>query len=341
MAAETKRTTTAKERAEHAKKDARKVHEGSPFVSVEQHRYMNHLATGLRGVARGSTPTRSRAWCAGLCSTCTRTRTPAVPLALVGGRLFPYPKNDEAHARAPPAPSSTRPTRETKDTSWTGAISKLLQALTHNPEDLGLHFQVFRKHGGPSRVEALARAIAENRVGRALHRAGEPGIVSGRSPRTTACRSWRARVLYYKHTQQRSSGFLHAHVRLNPRAAQAARYFDCGTPAAELRVVYKGNSSARILRRAVRLADGRRRRFPARGGRLRRRGGGAADQAGRRRPRSHPQSRTRRGTRSSRRSRRASLPPRSAAASSSRRTPRLLRDNKRMKAMIMASMGDA
>ena len=239
MATETKRTTTAKERAEHAKKDARKVHEGAPFVSVEQHRYMNHLATvcakwhgvdadALRGVVR---------W---FVQYVHAHPDAAVPIALVGGRLFPYPKKDEAHAKRPGAIFNT-PNEETKDTSWTGAISKVLQALTHNPEDLGLHFQVFRNME-PELGDVLEKAIAENRVGalfieqesqesfRAItHTDGLPQLVH--------------RVLYYKHAKQRSSGF-YAHVRLNPRAAQAARYYDCGTNPTEMRLVYKGNSSA-------------------------------------------------------------------------------------------------
>jgi len=239
MAAETKRTTTAKERAEHAKKDVRKVHDGPPFVSVEQHRYMNHLATvcakwhgvdadALRGVLR---------W---FVQYVKAHPDAAVPLALVGGRLFPYPKNDEAHARRPGSIFNT-PDEATKDTSWTGAISKLLQALTHNPEDIGLHIQVFRNME-PELGEALEEAIEENRVG--------PLFIEQESQE-----SFRAitqadglpqlgtRVLYYKHAQQRTSGF-YPHVRLNPRAAQAAHHYDCGTNPAELRVVYKGNSSA-------------------------------------------------------------------------------------------------
>ena len=63
MAVVVRLVSAAKERAEHAKKDARLVHGGPPFVSVEQHRYMNHLATvcakwhgvdadALRGVLR-------------------------------------------------------------------------------------------------------------------------------------------------------------------------------------------------------------------------------------------------------------------------------------------------
>jgi len=239
MAAETKRTTTAKERAEHAKKDARKVHEGPPFVSVEQHRYMNHLATvcakwhgvdadALRGAVR---------W---FVQYVNAHPDAAVPLALVGGRLFPYPKNDGAHARRPGSVFNT-PDEETKDTSWTGAISKVLQALTHNPEDLGLHFQVFRNME-PELGEALEKAIAENRVG-ALFIEQESQESFRAITKDDGLPQLGARVLYYKHTQQRSSGF-YAHVRLNPRAAQAARYYDCGTPPTELRVVYKGNSSA-------------------------------------------------------------------------------------------------
>lgn len=238
MATETKRTTTHKERAEHAKKEARNVHEGPSFVSVEQHLWINHLAEvcakwhgvdadALRGVVH---------WFVKYLHAHPEA---AVPIALVGGRLFPYPKNDEAHAKRPGAIFNT-PNGDTKDTSWTGAISKLLQALTHNPEDLGLHFQVFRNME-PELGDALNKAIAENRVG-ALFIEQESQESFRAISKDDGLPQLGARVLYYKHAKQRSSGF-YPHVCLNPRATQAARCYDCGTAPAELRVVYKGNSS--------------------------------------------------------------------------------------------------
>jgi len=335
MAAETKRTTTAKERAEHAKKDARKVHEGSPFVSVEQHRYMNHLATvcgawhgvdahALQGVVR---------W---FVQYVYAHPDAAVPLALVGGRLFPYPKNDEAHARRPGSVFNT-PDEETKDTSWTGAISKLLQALTHNPEDLGLHFQVFRNME-PEPGEALARAIAENRVG-ALFIEQESQESFRAITKDDGLPQLGARVLYYKHTQQRSSGF-YTHVRLNPRAAQAARYFDCGTPAAELRVVYKGNSSAESYGGpCVSLTD-------AAGDSQPEVAGSDAEEEAPLTKRSPPAAKPPAKPDEKGHAIVASLKKGKLAAEKRSReleqeNAALLRDNKRMKAMIMASMGDA
>ncbi len=339
MAAETKRTTTAKERAEHAKKDARKVHDGPPFVSVEQHRYMNHLATvcakwhgvdadALRGVLR---------WFAQYVHAHPDA---AVPIALVGGRLFPYPKNDEAHAKRPGAIFNT-PNENTKDTSWTGAISKLIQALTHNPEDLGLHFQVFRNME-PELGDALETAIEENRVGalfieqesqesfRAItHTDGLPQLVH--------------RVLYYKHAQQRSSGF-YPHVRLNPRAVQAARYYDCGTNPTELRVVYKGNSSADTYGGpCVSLADAAGESQPEAAA------GSDSEEEESLATRSPPQagkSATKPGKARTNDAYVASLKKGKYAAEKRSReleqeNAALLRDNKRMKAMIMAAMGGA
>ena len=333
MAAETKCTTTAKERAKHAEKDARKVHDGPPFVSVEQHRYMNHLATvcakwhgvdtdALRGVLR---------WFVHYAHAHPEA---AVPIALVGGRLFPYPKNDEAHARRPGSIFNT-PDEATKDTSWTGAISKLIQALTHNPEDLGLHFQVFRSME-PEPGEALEKAIAENRVGalfieqesqesfRAItHTDGLPQLVH--------------RVLYYKHTQQRSSGF-YAHVRLNPRAVQAARYYDSGTNPTEMRVVYKGNSSADTYGGpCVSLADAAGESQPDAAGSDSEEEAPLAKRPAPKSP-AKPDEKAHAIV--------ASLKKGKLAAEKRSReleqeNTALLRDNKRMKAMIMASMGDA
>ena len=333
MADETKRTTTAKERAKHAEKDVRKVHEGPPFVSVEQHRWMNHLATvcakwhgvdadALRGVLR---------WFVQYVH--AHPEAP-VPIALVGGRLFPYPKNDEAHARRPGSIFNT-PDEATKDTSWTGAISKLIQALTHNPEDLGLHFQVFRSME-PEPGEALEKAIAENRVGalfieqesqesfRAItHTDGLPQLVH--------------RVLYYKHTQQRSSGF-YAHVRLNPRAVQAARYYDSGTNPTEMRVVYKGNSSADTYGGpCVSLADAAGESQPDAAGSDSEEEASLAKRPAPKSP-AKPDEKAHAIV--------ASLKKGKLAAEKRSReleqeNAALLRDNKRMKAMIMASMGDA
>lgn len=338
MATETKRTTTAKERAEHAKKDARKVHDGPPFVSVEQHRYMNHLATvcakwhgvdadALRGVLR---------W---FVQYVHAHPDAAVPIALVGGRLFPYPKKDEAHAKRPGAIFNT-PNENTKDTSWTGAISKLLQALTHNPEDLGLHFQVFRNME-PELGEALGKAIDENRVGalfieqesqesfRAItHTDGLPQLVH--------------RVLYYKHAQQRSSGF-YTHVRLNPRAVQAARYYDCGTNPTELRVVYKGNSSADTYGGpCVSLADAAGESQPEAAA-----GSDSEEESlATRSPPPAGKSTTKPGKARANDAYVASLKKGKYVAEKRSReleqeNAGLLRDNKRMKAMIMASMGGA
>jgi hypothetical protein len=333
MADETKRTTTAKERAEHAKKDVRKVHEGPPFVSVEQHRWMNHLATvcakwhgvdadALRGVLR---------W---FVQYVHAHPDAPVPIALVGGRLFPYPKNDEAHARRPGSIFNT-PDEATKDTSWTGAISKLIQALTHNPEDLGLHFQVFRSME-PELGEALEKAIAENRVGalfieqesqesfRAItHTDGLPQLVH--------------RVLYYKHTQQRSSGF-YAHVRLNPRAVQAARYYDSGTNPTELRVVYKGNSSADTYGGpCVSLADAAGESQPDAAG-----SDSEAEPLAARSPVAKPPAKPDdKGHAIVASLKKGKLAAEKRSRELEQENAALLRDNKRMKAMIMASMGDA
>ena len=346
MAAETKRTTTAKERAEHAKKDARKVHEGPPFVSVEQHRYMNHLATvcakwhgvdadALRGVLR---------W---FVQYVHAHPDAAVPIALVGGRLFPYPKNDEAHARRPGAIFNT-PNEDTKDTSWTGAISKLLQALTHNPEDLGLHFQVFRNME-PELGDALEKAIEENRVGalfieqesqesfRAItHTDGLPQLVH--------------RVLYYKHAQQRSSGF-YPHVRLNPRAAQAARYYDCGPNPTEMRVVYKGNSSAERYGGPNLTAEAAGESQPEAAGESQPEAAAGSDSEeeeslAARSPPSAGKSATKPGKARTNDAHVASLKKGKLAAEKRNReleqeNAALLRENKRMKAMIVASMSDA
>lgn len=339
MAAETKRTTTAKERAEHAKNDARKVHDGPPFVSAEQHRYMNHLATvcakwhgvdadALRGVLR---------W---FVQYVHAHPDAAVPIALVGGRLFPYPKNDEAHARRPGAIFNT-PDENTKDTSWTGAISKLLQALTHNPEDLGLHFQLFRNME-PELGGALEKAIEENRVGalfieqesqesfRAItHTDGLPQLVH--------------RVLYYKHAKQRSSGY-YTHVRLNPRAVQAARYYDCGTNPTELRVVFKGNSSADTYGGpCVSLADAAGESQPE----AMPEGSDSEEESlAARSPPPPAKSATKPGKARTNDAYVASLKKGKLAAEKRSReleqeNAALLRDNKRMKAMIVASMNDA
>jgi hypothetical protein len=341
MADETKRTTTAKERAEHAKKDARKVHDGPPFVSVEQHRYMNHLATvcakwhgvdadALRGVLR---------WFVQYAQAHTDA---AVPIALVGGRLFPYPKNDEAHAKRPGAIFNT-PNEDTKDTSWTGAISKLLQALTHNPEDLGLHFQVFRNME-PEPGEALETAMEENRVG-PLFIEQESQESFRAITKDDGLPQLGARVLYYKHAKQRSSGF-YTHVRLNPRAAQAARYYDCGTPPTELRVVYKGNSSADTYGGpCVSLADAAGESQPEAAAHE----GSDSEEEESLATRSPPpagKSATKPGKARTNDAYVASLKKGKYNAEKRSReleqeNAALLRDNKRMKAMIMASMGGA
>ena len=146
-------------------------------------------------------------------------------------------------------------------------------------------------------------------------------------------------MLYYKHTQQRSSGF-YTHVRLNPRAAQAARYFDCGTPAAELRVVYKGNSSAESYGGpCVSLTD-------AAGDSQPEVAGSDAEEEAPLTKRSPPAAKPPAKPDEKGHAIVASLKKGKLAAEKRSReleqeNAALLRDNKRMKAMIMASMGDA
>ena len=339
MATETKRTTTYKERAEHAKKDARTVHQGEPFVGVEQHRWINHLAEvcakwhgvdadALRGVLR---------WFVTYAD--AHPEAP-VPIALVGGRLFPYPKKDEAHARRPGSIFNT-PDEATKDTSWTAAISKLLQALTHNPEDLGLHFQVFRSMD-LGRDDALSKAIAENRVG-ALFVEQESQESFRAITKDDGLLQLGERVLYYKHAQQRSSGY-YPHVRLNPRAIGAARSFDCGTPPAELRVVFKGNSSAESYGGpSAPVTDAAGPSSPASAGS----GGDSGGEEASRAPRAPPpttQFGAKLGKARASEAHVAALKRSKCGAEKRAReleqeNEALRRDNKRMKAMIVASMG--
>ena len=101
MAAETKRTTTAKERA-RARKEGRA--QGARRLALCERRAAplhEPPGHGLRGVARGRRP-RAPGRGALVCAVRVRApRTPRCRSRSSAGRLFPYPKNDEAHARRP------------------------------------------------------------------------------------------------------------------------------------------------------------------------------------------------------------------------------------------------
>ena len=133
-------------------------------------------------------------------------------------------------------------------------------------------------------------------------------------------------------------------MRLNPRAAQAARYYDCGTPPAELRVVYKGNSSADTYGGpCVSSADAAGESQPEAAA------GSDSEEEESLAARSPPpaaKSATKPGKARTNDAYVASLKKGKYAAEKRSReleqeNAALLRDNKRMKAMIMASMGGA
>ena len=241
MAAETKRTTTAKERIEHAKKDARQVGEGPAFNSELQLAYVDYVVEKCCEHL-GVSPAPVKAVVSWFMRYVREHPTEGIPIALVGGRLFPYPKADAQHEKRPGAVFNT-PDEQTKDTRWSGAINRSLEALTYDPTDLPAHFLVFKNAKPPAPDTPLGKAILDNRVG--------PLFIEQQSQE-----SFRAitkedglpqlgdRVLYYKHTQQASCGY-YAHVRLNPRAVACAHQMPYPQNLVEqLRVVYKGNSSA-------------------------------------------------------------------------------------------------